>query len=118
TQDRSSLSLRRSQTELLIVDEEESFVMAVIELRYFDRSAEAPAELIEDHQVAVRLEGGRIVIRPGFEVAVIEPVVGVERFVAMVFVKAGMILIGAFARRHFDLNRAFTRALGSGRGGR
>src|SRR5262249_50426438 len=60
---RSSASgLRRGQAELLIVDEEESFVMTIEELRYFDRPAETPAELIEDHQVAVRLKGRRIVI--------------------------------------------------------
>src|SRR5439155_3431196 len=81
-----------------------------------DRASKAEAVLVEQHSRTRRFSGCRI----GRKVTVVEPVVGIEHRIAMVFVDTSVNLVCSLASDEFDLRRSHgaTLRLWCGRGDR
>src|SRR5262249_3535077 len=111
---------RRWQTEFLIVDKEEGLVASIEAeraeelLRQPDRAAHPKAVLIEHHPIARRFAGPWV----GREVAVIEPVVGIQNRVAMIFVEAAVKVVLTPAGDKFDLDCTLAGTISPRCGGR
>src|SRR5215470_5727744 len=136
TQDRPLPADLGGEPEFLVVDEEEGFVLPVEAqraeepLRQYDGAPHPEAELVEQYPVAWRfaLLPVKGLLRRAADqprllmdwslVAVIEPVIGVQRRVAMIFVKAAVELVIALAGDILDLDRALSGALRPRRGRR
>src|SRR5262249_54114400 len=92
------------QAILFVIHEEESAILSTENFGNGDRAANLKAELIQKNPLLGRFVGYRI----SRQVAVVEPIVGVERRIAVIPVTAAMIIIRTACGNEFDLDGAFS----------
>ena len=90
--------------ELLVVEEEERLVMAIVQARELNGSAEADPGLIDLHEILRRLARRWI----GIAIAVVEPVVRVPPWIAIVEVGAAGVAVRPRSSGELDLDRTLT----------